>query len=94
MLTIISNNTNTTPNPPTNCGFQRVGLEHNLNLKGWNFQAHREFPGKFESSNVSRDNVSRGIGRTTENIRVAGARPGRRPAAPPRRYTILDNSMS
>ena len=26
-------------------------------------QAHRGFPGKFESSNVSRDNVSREIGR-------------------------------
>ena len=37
------------PIPLLNCGFPRVGLEHNLNLKGWNFQAHREFPGKFES---------------------------------------------
>ena len=36
----------------------------NLDFKGWNSQAHREFPGKFESSNVSRDNVSREIGRT------------------------------
>ena len=50
------------------CGFQRVGLEHNLNLKGWNFKAHREFPGKFESSNVSRDNVSREIGRTRQKF--------------------------
>ena len=30
--------------------------------KGWNSQAHRGFPGKFESSNVSRDNVTREIG--------------------------------
>ena len=36
-----------------------------LNLKGWNFQVHRGFPGKCESSNVSRDNVSREIGRKT-----------------------------
>ena len=31
---------------------------------GWNPHVHREFPGMFESSKVSRDNVSRGIGRT------------------------------
>ena len=31
----------------------------------WNSHVHREFPGKFESSNISRDNVSREIGRTT-----------------------------
>ena len=43
--------------------FRGVWLEHNLNSKGWNSQAHREVPGKFESSNVSRENVSRGIGR-------------------------------
>ena len=30
--------------------------------KGWNSQAHREFPGKFESRNLSRDNLSREIG--------------------------------
>ena len=32
----------------------------------WNFQAHREFPGKFESSNLSRDNASREIGRIVD----------------------------
>ena len=37
-------------------------LQHNLNLKRWNSQAHGGFPGKFESSNVSRDSVSREIG--------------------------------
>ena len=36
---------------------------HNLDFKGWNSQAHREFPGKFESSNVGRHNVTREIGR-------------------------------
>ena len=50
--------------PYTHYGFQRVWLEHNLNSKGWNSQALREFPGKFDSSNVSRRNVSREIGRS------------------------------
>ena len=51
--------------PYKHCGFRRVGLKHDLNLKGWNSQVHREVPGKFESSNVSGDNVSREIGRTS-----------------------------
>ena len=34
-----------------------------LNLRGGNSQAHRVFTGEFESSNASRDNVSREIGR-------------------------------
>ena len=37
-----------------------------LNHKGWNFQARKEFPGKFESSNLSRDNLSTEIGRTRD----------------------------
>ena len=37
---------------------------HNLNSKGWNSQAHKGSPGKSESSNLSRDNVGREIGRT------------------------------
>ena len=32
-----------------------------LILKGWNSRSHRGFPGSFESSNLSRDNVSRKI---------------------------------
>ena len=32
--------------------------------KGWNSQVHRGFPAKFESSNLSRDNLSREIGPT------------------------------
>ena len=39
-------------------------LKNNINIKGWNAQARRGFPGKFESSDLSRDNVSREIGRT------------------------------
>ena len=35
----------------------------NLNPKGWNSQVCRGFPGMFESSNVSRRNVSSRIGR-------------------------------
>ena len=36
---------------------------YSLNLKGWNSHVHRGFPGKLESSNLSRDNVSKEIGR-------------------------------
>ena len=36
---------------------------------GWNSHVQREFPGKFEASNVSRDNV-RGIGRTHNMIQT------------------------
>ena len=51
--------------PYEHCGFQRVLPQHNLKLKGWNSHVHRKFTGKFESSNVSRDHVSREIGRMT-----------------------------
>ena len=50
--------------PYKHSGFQRVWLKHNLNIKGWNSHVHRGFPGKFESSNLSRDNVSGEIGRS------------------------------
>ena len=39
--------------------------------KGWKSQAHREFPGKFESRNLSRDNLSRETGRSTQGCRRA-----------------------
>ena len=45
-------------------GFQRVWLKQNLQFKGWNCHVRKEFPGKFESINLSRDNLSREIGRT------------------------------
>ena len=47
--------------PYEDSGFQRVRLKQNLTFKGWNSQAHREFAGKFESRNLSRDrdNLSR-----------------------------------
>ena len=41
------------------------GLTQNkIYAKGWNSKTHRGFPGKFESSNLIRDNVSRGLGLT------------------------------
>ena len=40
-----------------------VRLEHNFNFEGWNSQARRGFTGKFDSSDVRRDNVNREIGR-------------------------------
>ena len=34
-------------------------LKHNLTFKGWNSHVHREFPGNYESTDLSRDNLSR-----------------------------------
>ena len=54
--------------------------KHNLKFEGWNFQAHRELPGKSESSNVSRDDVIREIGRSNNGAYFcleAGRRQGR-----------------
>ena len=36
----------------------------NLKLKAWNSHVHREFPGKFESTILGRENLSREIGRS------------------------------
>ena len=47
----------------------RVWLKDNLNWKGWNCHVHRVFSGMLESSNVSRDNVSREIGRMNVGCR-------------------------
>ena len=44
--------------------FQRVRPKHDPNFKGWNVHVHREFPRKLESTHLSRDNLSREIGRT------------------------------
>ena len=35
----------------------------NFHFEGWSYQAQRETPGKFESSNLSMENLSREIGR-------------------------------
>ena len=38
-----------------------ICLKRNLNFKGWNSHVHREFPGDYESTNLSRE-----IGRTAD----------------------------
>ena len=48
--------------------FRGLWLKHNLNLKGWNSQAHREFPGNLESTNLSREMFSREIGRSKSEV--------------------------
>ena len=45
-----------------------------MNFKGWNSQAHSGSPGMFDSSNISRDNVSREIGRSAESSRAPSGR--------------------
>ena len=37
-------------------------------FKGWNAHVHREYPGKFESRNLSRGNLSREIGRALQVV--------------------------
>ena len=51
--------------------FQRVWLKQNLNLKGWNSHVHGESPGISESANLSRDNLSREIGRRHDHATVS-----------------------
>ena len=62
-----------TANPPTNIvDFKGFDSSIILILKGWDSQAHREFPGKLESSNVRRDNVSSEIGRRVNGLADPG----------------------
>ena len=49
-----------------------------INFKGWNSQAHREFAGKCESTNLSRDNL-RELGRTSK---ISGPPPPFGPSRP------------
>ena len=49
-----------------------VLLKHNLNSKGWNSYVHAGFPAEFESSNLSRDNVGREIGRMPSLVHFRG----------------------
>ena len=44
--------------------FRGLDSSRILSFKGWNPQVQRGFPGKFESTNPSGDNLSREIGRT------------------------------
>ena len=57
--------------PYSDSGFQRVWLKQNLDFEGWNSQAHRAFPGSFESRNLSRDNLSWEVGRRRRAARAA-----------------------
>ena len=54
--------------PYYDSGLRRVWLKRSLNFKGLNSHARREVPGIVESTNLSRDNLSREIGRTV-NLR-------------------------
>ena len=57
-------------NLPTNImDFKGFDSSIILIFKGWNSQAQREFPGKFESSNLSRDSVRRENGRKGSRLR-------------------------
>ena len=53
--------------PYRELGSRRAPPKRNLILKGWNCQAHGEFPGNFESRNL-RENLSGEIGRTPTKI--------------------------
>ena len=55
-----------TPNLPTNIMDFRGSDSSVILLQRGDFQAHREFPIKFDSSNVGRRNVSSRIGRTPD----------------------------
>ena len=57
--------------PYSNYGFQRVRLEHNI-LRG-GILISMIISRKFESTNLSRDNLSREIGRTRTRARVRAA---------------------
>ena len=43
--------------------FRGLASKQNLDSKGWNYHVDRGFPGKVVSTNLSRDNLSREIGR-------------------------------
>ena len=45
--------------PHYDSGFQTVCLKKNLDVEGWTFQAHGEFPGNFESRNLSLEETGR-----------------------------------
>ena len=42
-----------------------INIYVHISFQGWISHVHGEFAGKFESSNLSRDNLSREVGRTT-----------------------------
>ena len=46
-------------------------VKHNLKFKGWNSHVYKGFPGKFESTNLSRDNLSTEMGRSAQVVQAA-----------------------
>ena len=48
--------------------FRGVSLKRNLDFEGWSSHVHRVFPWNLESTNLSRDNLSREIGRSHGQI--------------------------
>ena len=65
--------------PYSNCGFQRVWLHRYVVFPEWNSHVQRGFPGKFESSNVSRE-IGRTHGRSVQTLdwnlgNLTGGRP-------------------
>ena len=54
--------------PYYDSGSRRVRLKQNLNFEGWHSNVQREFPGIVESTNLSRDNLSRETGRTPARL--------------------------
>ena len=70
--------------PYYDSGFQRVWLKQNLNTMGWNSQVYGGFLGKFESANLSRDNLSKRLGvLLLLGVGVRPPRAARRPAFRP-----------
>ena len=73
-----------TANLRTVLRFQRAWLKHNLSFKGWNSHVNGEFPGNLESRTLSRDNLSREIGRMGDQRCISPTKargmPGRRDA--------------
>ena len=57
--------------PDTRPGASEVaGRKHNLKFKGWNSHVHGEFPGNYESTNLSRDALSREMGCSVARVPV------------------------
>ena len=69
--------------------------KQNLNHTGWNSQVHRGFPGNVESANLSRDNLSREIGRNPIGNRHPNMQRGTpRLRSPTRKHRIANLGLS
>ena len=61
-----------------NLGTKILDFRQNLNITGWSSHIHREFPRYFESTNLSRDNLSREIARSAKSLGSGASRSGAR----------------